>query len=128
MNKAVKDKRPVNLNLFTVRLPLTAYASIMHRISGGIAFFGVAVLLTFLDGSLASKASFIETLECFDTFIGGFALWVAVGALVYHCCAGVKHMIMDLGYGESFEGGTKNAKLVLIISAILILSVGLWIW
>jgi succinate dehydrogenase / fumarate reductase cytochrome b subunit len=35
---------------------------------------------------------------------------------------------MDMGIGESFEGGTLGARLVLVISAVLIIFAGAWIW
>jgi succinate dehydrogenase / fumarate reductase cytochrome b subunit len=35
---------------------------------------------------------------------------------------------MDAGVGETLEGGQRGAKLVFIISVVLILLVGGWIW
>ena len=51
-----------------------------------------------------------------------------LAALIYHTAAGVKHLIMDMGYGETLEGGITGAKMVIIVSAVLILLVGVWIW
>ncbi|RFQ09412.1 succinate dehydrogenase, cytochrome b556 subunit, partial [Pseudomonas sp. ATCC 13867] len=39
----MNSKRPVNLDLRTIQLPITAYTSILHRISGVILFVGIAV-------------------------------------------------------------------------------------
>ncbi|MCB1849076.1 MAG: succinate dehydrogenase, cytochrome b556 subunit, partial [Halieaceae bacterium] len=50
----MKDKRPVNLDIGTMRLPITAWASIAHRASGVFLFAGMAVLIWALDASLAS--------------------------------------------------------------------------
>ncbi len=58
MKKAVNSKRPVNLDLRTIKLPVTAYTSILHRISGVILFLGIAVLLFALDKSLSSEEGF----------------------------------------------------------------------
>jgi succinate dehydrogenase / fumarate reductase cytochrome b subunit len=55
---AVKDNRPVNLDIGTIKLPITAYASILHRVSGVAIFVGVAILLALLDSSLESQDSF----------------------------------------------------------------------
>ena len=64
MKKAVNSKRPVNLDLRTIQLPITAYTSILHRISGVILFVGIAVLLFALDRSLASEDSFEQVKAC----------------------------------------------------------------
>jgi len=51
-----------------------------------------------------------------------------VAGLIYHSVAGVKHLIMDLGVGETMEGGTLGAKIVVGVSIVLILLAGVWIW
>ena len=55
-------------------------------------------------------------------------LTAVVAGLIYHSVAGVKHLIMDLGVGETMEGGTLGAKIVLGVSIVLILLAGVWIW
>ena len=122
------DKRPVNLDLGSIALPITAKASILHRISGVFLVAGAAVLLWLLDASLASEESFNALKECADSFIFKLVLWAVLSGLVYHMVAGVKHLIMDLGYGETLEGGVAAAKAVFAVSALLIVLVGVWIW
>ncbi|MEX7656203.1 succinate dehydrogenase, cytochrome b556 subunit, partial [Pseudomonas aeruginosa] len=41
----MKKQRPVNLDLQTIRFPITAIASILHRVSGVITFIAVGILL-----------------------------------------------------------------------------------
>ena len=124
MNK----KRPVNLDIGTIALPITAYASILHRASGVFVFAGVAVLLWLLDASLASPESFAEVKAIANSFICKLIVWAVAAGLIYHTVAGVKHLIMDMGVGETMEGGIKGAKAVFIVSALLIVLVGAWIW
>jgi succinate dehydrogenase / fumarate reductase cytochrome b subunit len=124
----VKDKRPVNLDIGTMRLPITAWTSIAHRASGVFLFAGIAVLIWALDASLASPESFAALQECLASPLFKLVLWAVVAGLIYHSVAGVKHLVMDLGFGETMEGGTRGAKLVLVISAVLILLAGVWIW
>ena len=54
MNK----KRPINLDLATIRFPVMAIASIFHRISGIGIFVLLPVIMWYLDKSLQSEASF----------------------------------------------------------------------
>ena len=124
----MKDKRPVNLDIGTMRLPLTAWASITHRASGVFIFGGMAVLLWALDASLKSPESFASLQECFASPLAKLVIWAIVAGLIYHCVADVKHLVMDIGIGESFEGGTLGARIVVVVSAVLILLAGVWIW
>jgi succinate dehydrogenase / fumarate reductase cytochrome b subunit len=124
----VKAKRPVNLDLTTIRQPLAAISSILHRISGVIVFFGIAGLLCLLDVSLASEEDFNSVQAAALSPIMRFLLWGVASALAYHCVAGVKHLLLDLGLGESKEGGPRGAQLVLVASAVLIVLLGVWIW
>lgn len=124
----MKDNRPVNLDIGTIRLPVTAYVSILHRASGVFIFAGTAVLLWMLQASLASPNSFAELKECLSSPAAKFVVWAVVSGLIYHTVAGVKHLIMDAGVGESMEGGVRGAKMVVAISAVLILLAGVFIW
>lgn len=128
MIDTVNDNRPVNLDLFTIKQPLPAIASILHRITGVLLFIFIALLICALDQSLNSKESFMELQESFS---GGFAkliVWALLSALIYHLVAGVKHLLMDLGIGETLEGGRLGAKITLALSAVLILITGVAIW
>ena len=124
----MKDKRPVNLDIGTMRLPLTAWTSITHRATGVFIFAGMAVLLWALDASLKSAESFASLQECLASPLVKLVIWAIVAGLIYHSVAGVKHLVMDIGIGESFEAGTLGARIVVIVSAVLILLAGVWIW
>lgn len=124
----MKDNRPVNLDISSIRLPITAWASITHRASGVFIFAGMAVLIWALDASLKSPESFAALQQDLASPMVKFVLWAVLSGLIYHSIAGVKHLIMDLGIGESMEGGILGAKVVIVTSAVLILLAGLWIW
>ena len=124
----VNKNRPVNLDLSTIKLPITAYVSILHRVSGVIMLVGILVLLWMLDLSLASAEGFAFLQEVLDSPIAKLILWGVLSALAYHFVAGVKHLIMDLGVGETLEGGKLGAKIALAFAAILIVLAGIWVW
>ena len=111
-----------------MRLPITAWTSIAHRASGVFLFAGMAVLIWALDASLASPESFAELQDCLASPLAKLVIWAVVAGLIYHSVAGVKHLIMDLGVGETMEGGTLGAKVVVAVSIVLILLAGVWIW
>lgn len=124
----MKDKRPVNLDIGTIRMPITAWASITHRASGVFLFFGIAVLLWALQSSLESPESFRSLQEVASSFWCKLIVWAVISALIYHSAAGVKHLVADFGIGESLEGGALATKIVIAVSALLIVLAGVWIW
>ena len=124
----MKNKRPVNLDIGTIALPITAYTSILHRASGVFLFVGAAVLLWLLDLSLTDEDGFNSVKALFDSAICKLIVWAVLAGLIYHVVAGVRHLIMDMGIGESLEGGARGAKLVFVISVVLIVLVGALIW
>ena len=92
-------KRPVNLDIGTIKLPITSLVSITHRISGVIMFFAVGIFLWMLESSLASEQSFNDLGQLLSNPICQFILWGSLAALAYHAIAGIRHLIMDFGVG-----------------------------
>lgn len=124
----MKNQRPVNLDISTIKLPIAAIVSILHRISGVFLFAGVAVLLWMLDASLASEEQFVALQETLANPVWQVIIWAVLAALAYHLVAGVRHMLMDCGLGESLKGGRLGAILVVGLSVVLIVLAGVWVW
>ncbi|MCY4426220.1 MAG: succinate dehydrogenase, cytochrome b556 subunit [Halieaceae bacterium] len=124
----MQDKRPVNLDMATIKLPLPALVSILTRVSGVFLFVGMAVLLYMLDASLASESSFEGLRRTLATVPAKLVIWAIVSVLIYHVAAGVRHLLADLGIGETLRGGILGARLTLSAAALGIFLAGLWIW
>ena len=124
----MNDKRPVNLDIGTMRLPITAWASITHRATGVILFVGTAILIWALDVSLSGPEGFESVRECLSSPLAKLVIWAVVAGMIYHSLAGVKHLVVDFGIGETMEGGVLGAKIVIGLSVVLILAAGVWIW
>jgi len=124
----VNDKRPVNLDLSQFSFPLPALTSIVHRATGIILFVGIAILMYILELSLSSEEGFNSVKECLDGFFVKFIIWGILSGLLYHLVAGTKHLLMDLGIGETLEGGILGAKITIVVSVVLILLAGVWLW
>lgn len=123
MNK----KRPVNLDIGTIQLPITSYVSILHRVSGVVLFAAIAVFLWLLDASLSSEEGFNAIKETLGNPLCKLVVWASLAGLAYHMAAGIRHLIMDFGIGETLEGGRLGAKIVLVVAAVLILLAGVWV-
>lgn len=83
-------------------------------------------MMWLLDTSLASEESFQSLQELLTTPLAQFIVWAVLAALGYHLVMGVRHLIMDMGVGESLEGGRLGAKLAIVAAAIVIVGAG-WI-
>ena len=125
----VSNKRPVNLDIGTIKLPITSYVSILHRVSGVVLFFAVALLLYAFDASLASEQSFQSLKNFFTNPLFQIILWGSLVALAYHVIAGLRHLVMDFGIGEgSFEAGRRSAWIAVVIAVISILIITGWVF
>ncbi|WP_236982554.1 succinate dehydrogenase, cytochrome b556 subunit [Marinagarivorans cellulosilyticus] len=120
----MKKDRPVNLDLTTISLPITGYVSFLHRVSGIIMLAGILILLWMLDTSLSSEQSFNELKETLSNPVITFVVWGVLAALAYHTVAGLRHLLMDMGIGESLEGGRAGAKAVVALAILFILLIG----
>lgn len=121
MGAKMQDQRPVNLNFFTIHFPITAIVSLLHRLSGVFIALFIPVLLMFLKTSLESKQQWDSLGVLFRNPWIIFVSSVFVFAFIYHCIAGIRHLLMDIGIGDSKKGGRKGALLVLFVSFVLCL-------
>ncbi|PQQ27890.1 succinate dehydrogenase cytochrome b556 subunit [Photorhabdus hindustanensis] len=129
MGKIVKKQRPVNLDLQTIHFPVSAIASILHRVSGVITFVAVGILLWLLGMSLSSQEGFQQAADIMTGFFAKFIVWGILTALAYHICGGIRHMLMDFGYlEENLAVGSLSAKVAIGIAIILSILAGVLVW
>jgi len=111
------DYRPVNINLLKIRLPISAFTSITHRLSGMYIFFITFPLSVYLFKiSINSNSDFINLIESLENNLY-LSTFVAFSYLVlwYHILTGVRHLIMDMHIGESLKASRLSSLLVLLI-------------
>lgn len=121
MNK----KKPVNLDLSSLSYPPMAIASILHRISGIVLFLLMPFMLYLLTQSLDSPKLFTQIQM---SLMHKLTIWVFCAAITYHLLAGFRHLIMDMGFGESLQAGRHSAIAVIALSIILAILEGIWLW
>jgi succinate dehydrogenase / fumarate reductase cytochrome b subunit len=124
----VNKKRPVNLDLSTMKFPPMAIASILHRISGILLFILLPVMLYILGQSLQSADSFSQMKTMISSPVYKLVLWAFSASLAYHVLAGIRHILMDMGYGEHLEAGRRTSILVIVLAVISTIILGIWIW
>jgi succinate dehydrogenase / fumarate reductase cytochrome b subunit len=128
-DRPVARPRPVYLDLFSIRQPLPAIVSILHRISGALLFLvGIPLLLWFVQRSLASPEGFAAAMAPFTGVVGKIALLVLAWAYVYHLLAGLRHLALDLHVGIRLQPARSSAAVVLVLSILIALFVAVRIW
>jgi succinate dehydrogenase / fumarate reductase cytochrome b subunit len=124
----MQKSRPVNLNLFTIRFPVTAIISILHRLSGVIMFLFIGLLLYALNQSLKSPDSFGQLQVLLTYPLSRFIIWVFLSSLLLHIFAGLRHIVMDFGFAEEKTNARISAYSVIILSILFILALGVRLW
>ncbi len=123
-----RKSRPVNLDLQTIRFPITAIASILHRISGVITFVAIGILLWLLSISLSSPVGYAQAASLVDGFFVKFIIWGILTALAYHIVGGIRHLLMDMGHFEELESGAMSAKVSFVATIVLSVLAGVMVW
>lgn len=132
MSETVRKPRPECRNIgfgditLKYRMPLAARVSILHRVSGALLFLFLPFLLYLFDQSLTSELSF----EVFKAFLSNIIVKLIVLALswafLFHFCAGIRHLMMDMNHDAvSKERGKKTSVVVFAVSTLLTIAVAL---
>ena len=115
------QNRPVNINLFKIKLPLSAFLSITHRISGILIFFIV------LPVSAYTLSLIFQNQESYNTFLAYYSNNLSIKLTYlflvlifqYHIFTGIRHMLMDFHLlKESLSVSHKSALLTIFVFVI----------
>lgn len=129
LDRPVVRPRPVYLNLLAIRLPLPAFVSILHRISGTLLFlFAIPLLLWAVQRALVSADAWAQMRVMVTHPVGKLALIVLAWAYLHHFLAGIRHLLMDLHIGVNLQAGRQSAAVVLVMSLLLTLGVVIRLW
>jgi succinate dehydrogenase / fumarate reductase cytochrome b subunit len=119
------DRRPVNLNLFTIHFPIPAIVSILHRLSGVFVFLMIPALLWLLEHSLRSENDFQGIQSILTQPFIKLGLMCFLLAFGFHFLAGLRHLMMDAGVGESKLAGRATAWMVLGFFIVFVIILGI---
>lgn len=123
----MKSNRPVNLNLGTFKFPVTSISSILHRITGVLLFISIPFCLWALQSSL-NEQGFAQLKQLLTATFPRLILWLILSMLAYHIIAGIRHLLMDAGIGESLQAGRLGSYLVIVSGFICAVLIGVWLW
>lgn len=121
---AIKKRRPKNLDLATIKQPIPAVLSILHRISGAVLFLLLPVLLWLLQESLASPEGYATAKAVTSGFFAKIILLGLIWLFMHHFCAGIRYLLLDLHIGVDLQSARSSAKVAFVVGILLTLIVG----
>ena len=131
---AAKKPRPKYLSLsallFEIRMPVTAWVSGMHRISGALLVFPLAAwLLYLLDMSLASEQGYNHVRDIyFKHPLVKLGLILFIWSYAHHFCAGIRFLFLDLNKGIDLPQARMTSFIVFAASIALTIFFAWRIW
>lgn len=123
-----KRNRPKNLNLFTIRLPINAIVSIMHRMSGMALFLMIPALLWALNASVQSAQTYVDLSLALKHWLVKLLLIALSWAFFHHFYAGLRHLAMDVHWMTTLQKARLSSRLVLVLVAISVILFAVKIW
>ena len=122
---APKTVRPLSPHLQVYRPQMTSVLSILHRITGIGLTAALPVLVWWLVTLSQGAESYNAALGCLKSPLGKLFLMGWAWALSYHLCAGIRHLLWDVGWGFELKQVYASAKIMLGATALLTLLI--WI-
>lgn len=116
------------MNLFTIRLPINAVVSILHRVSGVALFLVLPLLLLAFQASIKSPESFAALANLSNAWWLKLMLIGLSWAFFHHFFAGIRHLLQDVHWMTSLQKARFSSRVVLWLVgvSVLIFSVSMW--
>ena len=122
------NNRPKHLALHKIKLPISGYVSILHRISGALLFLALPLLLLLLDQSLRSIETYTNLTENLAHPVLKLMLVGLLWAFLHHFCAGLRYLAIDLHLLPSLAAARASSRWVLAVSLTLTVVLGAKLW
>ncbi|MDO4777113.1 MAG: succinate dehydrogenase, cytochrome b556 subunit [Cardiobacteriaceae bacterium] len=120
------DNRPLSPHLQVYdMLRFTSAMSIMHRATGIVSAIGLLGLTVWLALTASGEQGMKTANALFANPFVVLVMFFWSGALFYHLCNGIRHLMWDAGKGLTIPEARKSARYVQIVTAVLTLA--LWI-
>jgi succinate dehydrogenase / fumarate reductase cytochrome b subunit len=120
--------RPKNLKLASIRLPIPALVSILHRATGALIFLLLPLMLWTFQRSLASPEGYREVVALAQHPLVKLVLLAVLWAFLHHFLAGIRHLTLDMRIGLDIRQARRTGKLVLIAGLLLTVGIGVCWW
>jgi len=128
MQKNRQINRPKNLNLFTIKLPINAMVSILHRVSGVGLFLSIPLILLALQSLVHSESSYLTLAGWLNTWFVKLLLIGLAWAFFHHFFAGIRHLFQDIHWMTSLKNARLSSRILLCLVAVSTVIFAVFIW
>lgn len=112
--------RPVFLNLFVIRLPISGIVSIIHRVTGvALVLLLPAAIYTF-QLSLQGSTQFERIQTWFGSWEGRSALVLLAAIFIQHLFSGLRHLALDIDWGVEKKTALLTAWATLLATTVVL--------
>lgn len=111
-------ERPLSPHLTVYRWGYTMTLSILHRLSGVALAVSLLGLVLWLVAASLGAGAYAAVLPLLMSLPARLLMALAVTALIYHFCNGLRHLAWDLGWGFERADARRSAVLVVAVSVI----------
>ena len=118
------ENRPVYLNLFKIRLPVSGIVSLAHRVSGVLLFLAIPFSIYLLDLSITTSQGFDQVIEILQQPVVMLVQLLLVWSIAHHFFAGIRFLLIDFDIGIGKASSNISAWLVLVAEVV---AVGIYI-
>lgn len=120
-----KTRRPVDLPLLKIRLPVGGVISIVHRITGALLVLALPVATYWLDRSLAGEQGFAAAASFLTKPAIKLFTLLLLAIFFQHLVSGLRHLLLDFQIGLDRSSARFTAWLVPVVS-LLLTAVSAW--
>lgn len=114
MNK--NNKRPRYLNLFKIKMPVTAVLSIGHRASGFLMVIAIPFVIYVFQRSVSSEEEFNSVIALLQQPWVSVILILITWSFVHHFIAGIRFLLIDMDVGVEIKTARWTAWLTHFIA------------
>jgi succinate dehydrogenase / fumarate reductase, cytochrome b subunit len=111
-------ERPLSPHITVYRWAYTMTLSILHRVTGVALALALLGLVAWLASASMGADAYAALVPLLGSLPGRLLGALAVAALIYHFCNGLRHLAWDMGWG--FERADARRSAVLVVAATLI--------
>jgi succinate dehydrogenase / fumarate reductase cytochrome b subunit len=111
-------ERPLSPHITVYRWAYTMTLSILHRITGVALALALLGLVAWLVSASLGADAYAALVPLLSSLPGRLLSALAVAALIYHFCNGLRHLAWDLGWGFERADARRSAALVIAMTLI----------
>ncbi len=119
------SKNPLSPHLQIYRWQISSLVSIFHRITGIINVMGLTIICLWIGLLFFGESRYGLINIFFQSYFGKVFIMGFVWSYSFHLLSGIRHLILDLGYG--YEIKTANISGIIVIVGSLVLTVLMWL-